>query len=234
MKKTTMLLFAAAAVTVHAQSIISWQYANGNIIPSNGSSIAGVVLAPYWNNSQEAGVANLLANDGSLSGVTLGFADAYGAWGIGGVSGPDGDGTYNKSIFDGYGNTASTDTLSLSGISFSQYNVIVYFSSDTDGRTGTISDGATTYSFSTIMRNQVDNNPSVTFIQTTDTGSGNPGANYAVFSGLSGSSQTFTLATSAGMGIAGMQITPVPEPGTMTLAALGGASLLFWRRRSKF
>jgi hypothetical protein len=28
-------------------------------------------------------------------------------------------------------------------------------------------------------------------------------------------------------------VTAAPEPGTMTLAALGGASLLFWRRRSK-
>ena len=80
----------------------------------------------------------------------------------------------------------------------------------------------------------MDNNPNVTFIQTTDTGSGNPGANYAVFSGLSGSSQTITLANaSGGMGIAGMQITPAPEPGTMTLAALGGASLFFWRRSMK-
>jgi hypothetical protein len=231
MKQTILLMFAAAAVTVHAQNIISWEYDNGNLIPPNGSSFAGVVPAPYWNHSQEAGVANLLASDGSLSGVTLGFADQYGAWGIGGVGGPDADGTYNKSIFDGYGNTASTDTLSLSGMSSSLYNVIVYFSSDQDGRTGTISDGATTYSFSTIMRNQVDNNPNVTFIQTTDTGSGNPGANYAVFSGLSGSSQTFTLATSAGMGIAGMQIVAAPEPGTLALAGIGGLGLLVWRRR---
>lgn len=225
-------MLAAAAVTVHAQNIISWEYDNGNLIPSNGSSFAGVANAAFWNYSREAGVANLLANDGSLSGVSLGFADQYGAWGIGGVSGPDGDGTYNKSIFDGYGNTATSDTLSLSGISFSLYNVIVYFSSDTDGRTGTISDGATTYSFSTIMRNQVDNDPNVTFIQTTDTGSGNPGANYAVFSDLTGASQTLTLNVGGG-GIAGMEIVAAPEPATMTLAALGGVSLLFWRRSMK-
>lgn len=29
-----------------------------------------------------------------------------------------------------------------------------------------------------------------------------------------------------------LDATPVPEPGTMTLAVLGGAGLLFWRRRS--
>lgn len=226
-----LLLSLTAALTANAQSIISWEYNNGNMIPSNGVSYAGVVLAPYWNNSREEGVANLVANDGSLSGVSLTFADAFGAWGIGGVSGPDADGTYNKSIFDGYGNTASTDTLGLSDISYLQYDVIIYFSSDTDGRTGTISDGTTTYDFSTIMRNQVDNDPNVTFIPTTDTTGANPGANYAVFTDLSGSSQTFTLATAAGMGIAGMQITPVPEPQSLAMACLGGMGLWVWRRR---
>ena len=226
-----MLVFAAAAVTVHAQNIISWEYDNGNLIPSNGSSFAGVANAAFWNYSREAGVANLLASDGSSSGVSLTFGDQYGAWGIGGVSGPDADGTYNKSIFDGYANTATMDTLSLSGISFSQYNIIVYLSSDVDGRVGTISDGPTTYDFSTVMRNQVNNDPNVTFIQTTDTTSANPGANYAVFSGLTGASQTLTLNIGGG-GIAGMQIVAVPEPGTLALAALGGMSLLFWRRRS--
>jgi hypothetical protein len=214
MKKTTLLMFAAAAVTVHAQSIISWEYDNGNRIPVNGSSFAGVASAAYWNYSQGSGVANLLASDGSSSGVSLGFSSAYGTWGIGGVSGPDADGTYNKSIFDGYGN-GGLDTLSLSGISFSQYDVIVYFSSDTDGRTGTVSDGAATYDFSTIMRNQLNNNPNVTFIQTTDTTGANPGANYAVFTDLTGASQTLTTihTAAAGLGIAGMQI--VAAPGTV-------------------
>jgi hypothetical protein len=232
MKKIIMLVFAAAAVTVHAQSIISWEYNNGNLIPVNGSSFAGVANAAFWNNSREAGVANLLANDGSLSGVALGFADAYGAWGIGGVGGPDANGTYNKSIFDGYGN-GGLDTLSLSGISYSLYNIIVYFSSDANGRTGTVSDGTTTYDFSTIMRNQVDNDPNVTFIQTTDTTGANPGANYAVFTGLTGSSQTLTTihTAAAGLGIAGIQIVAVPEPGTLALASMGGFGLLLWRRR---
>ena len=36
-----------------------------------------------------------------------------------------------------------------------------------------------------------------------------------------------------GYGMNNLVISTVPEPGTMALAALGGASLLFWRRRSK-
>lgn len=232
MKKTIFLAIALAGAAAQGQNIISWQYANGNIIPSDGASFAGVVSAAYWNNSREAGVADLLANDGSSSGVSLGIADQYGAWGIGSVTAPDTDGTYNKAILDGYGNTATSDTLSLSGISYLQYNVLVYFSSDTDGRTGTISDGTTTYSFSTMgIAATSDSSGNAILTQTTDTGSGNPSADYAVFSGLSGSSQTLTLATSAGMGIAGMQIVAVPEPCTLALAGLGGLGLLLGRRR---
>ncbi len=227
------LLVAGAAVTANAQSIISWKFNNGFAIPSTSTAFAGVDNAAYWNSSQTAGVANLLANNGSSSGVALTFADAYGAWGIG--SGAlDADGLYNKAIFDGYGN-AGTDTLGLSGISFSHYNIIVYFSSDTDGRTGTVSDGATTYDFSTMTRNMLDNDANAVFTYTTDTTGANPRADYAVFSNLTGASQTLTTISTgvAGLGISGIQIVPVPEPGTMTLAALGGASLLFWRRRSK-
>jgi hypothetical protein len=225
------LLVAGAAVTANAQSIISWHDSNGLAIPSNGTSFAGVTNAAFWNGSLEAGVANLLANNGSSSGVSLTLADQYGSWGIGGAT-QDPNGKYNSAIFSGYGNTATSDTLRLTGISYSQYDVIVYFSSDTSGRPGTISDGAITYSFSTDTREKVDAHGNFVFAQTTDTGLSHPSADYAVFSNLTGASQTLTLNVGGG-GIAGMQIVAVPEPGTMALAALGGASLLFWRRRSK-
>jgi len=233
MKKLTFLLLAATAVSVNAQNIISWKFNNGAAIPSNGTAFAGVANAAYWNSSQTEGVANLMANDGNSSGVALSFADAFGAWGIGGVGTPDGDGFYNKAIFSGYGN-GGLDTLSLSGISFSHYNIIVYFSSDTDGRTGTVTDGTITYDYSTMTRNQLDHDANATFTQTTDTTGANPSADYAVFSDLTGASQTLsTIHTGvAGLGISGMQIVATPEPGTMALAALGGASLLCWRRRS--
>ena len=108
MKKLIMLaLVVAATAGVQAQNIISWEYDNGNLVPSDGISFAGVANAAYWNYSQEGGVWDLLANDGSSSGVTLGIADQYGAWGIGYAAAPDANGLYNKAIFDGYANTAA-------------------------------------------------------------------------------------------------------------------------------
>jgi len=223
------LLLAGAAVTANAQSTISWAYANGLAIPTSGT--AGVVPAINWNLTGAGGSAGLLDNSGASTGTTLALAGGFGTWGIGGAV-QDPNGTYNNAIFDGYYNSVGS-TLTLGSIPFANYDIYVYFSSDAVGRTGTISDGATTYSFSTDTRAKVDAHSNFVFAQTTDTGLSHPSADYAVFSGLTGASETLTIANASdGMGFAGIQIVAVPEPGTMALAALGGASLLFWRRRS--
>lgn len=228
MKKITSIFVAVAlaGISAQAQNIVSWAYNNGNPIPTTG--YAGVVSANNWNLTGDGGSANLSYNDASLSGTTLALAGGFGAWGIGGVSAPDGDGTYSKAIFDGYYNCFSS-TLTLGSIPFSAYDIHVYFSSDVDGRTGTISDGTTTFSFAT-MAIAATSGSNAIFTQTTDTGIGNPSADYAVFSGLTGASQTLTINVGGG-GIAGIQITAVPEPGTMALAGLGGLGLLMLRRR---
>lgn len=226
-KTSILLAFAIAGVSAHAQSIISWAYANGNPIPSTGS--AGVVSATNWNLS--TGATTLNYDNGTASGTTMSLAGGFGAWGIGGVGAPDADGTYNKAIFDGYYNCFSS-TLTLGNISLASYNLYVYFSSDVDGRTGTISDGATTYSFAT-MGIAATSGANALFSQTTDLANGYPNADYAIFSGLTGSSQTLTITSipNNGMGIAGFQIVAVPEPGTLALAGLGGLGLWVWRRR---
>ena len=72
------------------------------------------------------------------------------------------------------------------------------------------------------------------FTQTTDTTGANPTADYAIFSGLTGSSQTITSTGAGGSGgIAGFQIIAVPEPGTMALAVMGGFGVLMMKRRFK-
>jgi hypothetical protein len=75
---------------------------------------------------------------------------------------------------------------------------------------------------------------SAVFQQTTVTdGSSNPSADYAIFTGLTGSSETITSLVAGGGGIAGFQIVAVPEPSTMALAVMGGFGVLLMKRRFK-
>jgi hypothetical protein len=124
--------------------------------------------------------------------------------------------------------------VTLSQIPYAQYDVYVYFSADTANRLGSIGDGSTTYYFSTIGPAEISG-ANASLIQTTDTTGASPLADYAKFSGETASSLTLTCNALGGndqwLGIAGFQIVAVPEPGTMTLAALGGLALLRLRRR---
>lgn len=230
MKKTILLaaLLTSASLAANAQNIISWSYANGLAV----SGTAGVVPVNNWNLTQEPGSADLLNNLGASTGTTLALAGGFGAWGIGGAT-QDPDGTYNSAIFSGYYNSLGS-TLTLGSIPFSTYDIYVYISSDGDGRTGNVSDGTTTFSFSTDARAKVDAHGNFAFALTTDTGAGHPSANYALYSGLTGGSQTFTIANASdGMGFAGIQIVAVPEPSTLALAGLSLIGLAIRRRAAK-
>ena len=187
--------------------IISWNENDSYTIPSTGS--AGVVSATNWNNSN-AGMS-LSDNTGAASGASFSIAGWWGPWEITAVGGADADGTYNRALLSGYANTSSgagSEVFSITGIPYSTYNVIVYFSSDsTTNRTGTISsaNAGQTFDFTTIGPASV-NGTNAVLTQTTDTTGTNPLANYAVFTNVSGSSETLTLSVPKGGGIAGFQI----------------------------
>src|SRR5208283_420963 len=119
------------------------------------------------------------------SGASFSIAGTWGPWQITTVSGADADGTYNRRLLGGYANTSSgvgPEVFSITGIPYSTYNVIVYFSSDTAGRAGTISsaNAGQTFDFTTIGPASV-NGTNAVLTQTTDTTGANPLANYAVF-----------------------------------------------------
>ncbi len=97
----TAICVAMAALTgagSASAATVSWAYNNGNPVLGN----AGVINAGNWNLTGDSGSANMMYSDATPSGTTLSLAGGFGAWGIGGVSSPDADGTYNKAIFDGY------------------------------------------------------------------------------------------------------------------------------------
>jgi len=199
---------------------------------------AGVVLAGNWTNSASLTGAALVDNTGTPTtvGYTLNGGFSPPGWNIqNSIPGQDGDNSYNRNMLNDYFNEGSnygeTTQLAISGISYGTYDLYVYFSADTAGRPGTISlTGGPSYDFSTEGPAAISGS-NATFAQTADSTGANPAADYAVFSGLTGSSQSLTFDVPNGGGIAGFQIVDTPEPATLGLMIIGGASLLGLKRR---
>ncbi len=224
-----------AAATSHAQ-VISWnQDSNGTV--SGTGSYAGVVLANNWNNSWPSNpTVDLIDNSGAATTLDLSYTAAATYSITGGHPGADANGNYNKELLNGYLNsgvagwtTIATSSFTVSQIPYSQYDLYVYFSSDTAGRTGTVTDGTTTYDFSALGSVSISG-ANALFTQTTDNTGANPGANYAVFSGLTSNSKTVTVDIPNWGGIAGFQVVATPEPSSLALGALGMAGLFISRR----
>lgn len=124
-----------------------------------------------------------------------------------------------------YGTTQTTDpswspdsTVTLTGIPYASYDVYVYFGSETNNRTGTVSSttAGVSYSFTT----QVVSGTPGNYLRTTDTGNGNPLANYAVFSGQSAATFEVKLTVGANqntMGIYGIQVVETSGAGEPVL-----------------
>ena len=173
-------------------------------ILSSGDS-AGVVPQTNWNSSDgtdpdgdgsgtNAGIlpggGSLVDDSGASTGVTATWS-SNNTWNTNnGTS--NGDNKVMNGYIDHTGGPPAT--ISFTNIPYAEYDVYVYVGSDGNGRTGTVSDGTTTYSYTT-NANTGGSFPGA-YIQTTDTGGGNPNANYAKFTGLTGGS--LTIANSRG------------------------------------
>jgi hypothetical protein len=172
------------------------------ITPVDGSGATSDIATPV--------ASQIVDSSGAATPVGVTFTAGRGAYsGLPETVSPYGR-LFNSFI---YGTTATTDpswtpnaSINLTGIPYASYDVYVYFGSEFNGRTGTLSSTAagTTYSFTT----QVNGSSPGVYIQTTDTGSGNPAANYAVFSGLSSPDFDVTATVGAGptLGIYGIQV----------------------------
>lgn len=240
------MVSAVVIVSVCNADIVSWNYNRyGDAYATQSTDVAGVLSASYWNDSWLDGrTTDLLANTGATTTIDISWS-SFNSWSIQeSHPGTDDDGSYNKEVLNGYLNSGPADwnpwttessvTLSQIIAEGASYDIYVYFSSDVAGREGYVTDGSTTYYFNTLGPASIASGNAL-FIQAIDTTEDGylVGANYAVFSGLLGASQTVTVQmrdTDEWGGIAAVQVVGVvPEPATMLLLGLGG--LLLRKRR---
>ncbi len=234
---------ARAATPLGPPQIVSWNYDRFGTV--TGNDTAGIVPAANWNNSwPDNPLSNLIDSAGHPTTLDISYS-SYNVWSIQGTSpAPDADGTSNKRLLNGYLNAGPAtwnppvirSSVTLSQIPHGYYDLIVYFSSDMAGREGQVTDGITTYFFSTLGPASIAG-ANATFVQATQTtGDAWPGANYAVFSGLSGEDRTLAVQmrdNDEWAGIAALQIVPRTDPLLaarlrIEMQASGDSALLSW------
>lgn len=213
-----LFLSLAVATEYASAKTVSWHINNGNG-PLAATDSAGVNLVTNWVVATGNGTINNLGdNTGAATTLDVTAASAFGPWRMSGSTpAQDSDGSYNKRMINPYLNAAGNTSVSIAQIPYVQYSIYVYFSSDTAGRPGTVTDGTTTFSFTTLGPTSISGG-NATLTQTTDTSSGNPSANYAVFTNLSGASKTITCTVASGGGISSVQIVDTTPPTFISLA----------------
>jgi hypothetical protein len=189
---TNYPLDPATYAGVPAVSQKNWNRTNPDGFPAAGTEAN--IIQP------SSGI--LVDSTGADTAVTMSYS-ATGAWSDANeLETPYGH-LFNAFIYNDSVNPAVS--ISLDNIPYSAYDVYVYVGADVNGRTGTVSSGATTFSFTTAASASEPGGLS-DYVQTTDP-SGFPDANYAVFENQSGSSFSFTVDHVTGnTGVFGLQI----------------------------
>ena len=246
---TAAVLTVAATGQLQAQSVISWNLNDySQVNPGAGpngnlAGVPGLSLQPNWNDSYNQGGVpygpttnpNLMDNSGATTTASVTVPGPYSTWAVSfNHPGADANGNYNNELLNGYQNANTASTISVAGIPYANYEMIVYFNADVGGRAGTVDIGSTTYDFLTMGASAINIGGNAVLTQATDTTGNNAiASDYAVFTGLSGASQNINWDIPQYGGINGFQIIAVPEPGTMALAVMGGFGALLMKRRFK-
>jgi hypothetical protein len=201
---------------------------------------AGLVLQSNWNNVESyAGNAGLNDSNGGFTNTRVFYSAQLNALNDGTPSG--GQEQLNIGGITSLGTTRSE--FILSNIAYSQYDIYVYNLGASAGavQQTTLGTGANTSTFYSaspdpVGPGYVDGNPATNFRYTIansrDLANPTPNANVVRFVGLTGSDQQFfTLSASSGFStntVRAIQIvntSPVPEPSTYAMMALGLVAL---------
>jgi len=216
----TLGILPGSAAVGHARTVrvgINFRHSDYVALVS-GADVGAVVRHDGWNNSKggagrEVGDASELVGEtikdstGAATSLTIAWSydGTYADWGA--------RDSEDEDLMAGYLDILTLDddnTVAIGNIpAGSTYDVYAYFGANADNRTGTIGiDGAATYSYNT---HSADKDFPTDYLQTTDTGTGYPDANYAVWTGLSGTSFTLrqnklVAGGSGNLGLHGIQI----------------------------
>ena len=233
-------------------------------LPTAQSPVPGVnTFVPNWNNapgdSAAGSTAGLINSVGSATVASVAWTSDLGGWSLGDtLSGANS--TANRTMMKGYLDAATAGSVTVSGLTGTDfgnpYTVIVYFDGDNGAqwRVGSYTLGATTLggedsegvNFNAGGLAGGNENPDGLFQLPVAGGVGNavwPVAggnnnegNYVVFTGVTGSSFTINMTSTAFGDIArapinGFQIIAVPEPSVSFLGVFALAGVCFRRRR---
>ena len=198
---------------------------------------AGVVPSINWNNSGGAPTGTLagLLSDAGPTAASVSWA-ANGVWTAHDTPvGSPGDQVLTNGYLDDTapaGDPQVGTTVNFTNLPFiGPYDAYVYYGSDGNDRTGTITNGTTTFNIAT-NTNPFDG----TFTEGTQPDDGNTdNGEYVRFTGLTGPNLNLTITRgSNNVGTHGVQLVGViPEPASFGLLGLGGLGLLARRRRSR-
>lgn len=171
-----------------------------------GGDPAGAARQPNWNNVTAGASSTTPQTLGDANNNTSGSLTAFSSTNTYDVFGAD-QANQNAQIMNAYlDNTGAGTSVSVSGVTYSEYAVLAYMASDGNGRGGHVTLGSTSYYYNTYVNNGgfVGFNPTVS-----TTTANRPYANFMAFEGQTAAS--FTLAgvrDGNNSGFAAVQVVP--------------------------